>query len=525
MFSNKIKESGVIKMHGKQQFLLMIMDGVGLNDEEKGNAFKEAKTPNIDKIIAKYPNTYVKTSGLAVGLPEGQMGNSEVGHTNIGAGRVVYQELTRITKEIKEGEFFKNKAFLKAIENTKQHKSNLHLIGLVSDGGVHSHIEHLYALLALAKEQNLENVYIHAITDGRDTSPISAAIYLKQLEDKIKEIGVGKISTISGRYFAMDRDNRWDREKLAYDAIANGIGNNFKTVQKAVENSYEAQEFDEFIKPIVITDEKGNAITKVSDNDSIIFFNFRPDRARELTHAFMEKDFNEFETKKMNNLVYVTMTSYDEKFKNVVVAYKPQTLKNTFGEYISNKGYTQLRLAETEKYAHVTFFFNGGEEKEYKGENRCLVSSPKVATYDLKPEMSAYEICNSAVEAIDSKKYDVIIMNFANGDMVGHTGNFEKVVEAVEVLDECVGKVISKIEEVNGEAIVTADHGNCENMIDLKTGEAITSHSTFDVPFIVVSDRVKSIKDGSLCDISPTLLTMIGEDIPKEMTGRSLVEL
>ncbi len=512
-------------MKGKQQFLLMIMDGVGLNDEEKGNAFKTAKTPNIDRCIAKYPNTYVHTSGYAVGLPEGQMGNSEVGHTNIGAGRVVYQELTRISKDIEEGTFFKNEELLNAIEHVKKNENNLHLIGLVSDGGVHSHINHLYALLNLAKEHNLENVYIHAITDGRDTNPISAIDYLKKLEDKIKEIGVGKIATVQGRYYAMDRDNRWDRVKLAYDSIVNGIGNSVKTVQKAVENSYEMQEFDEFIKPIVITDKNDEAIGKIKDNDSVIFFNFRPDRSREITRAIKDVNFKEFETKKIENLMYVTMTSYDEKFTYVKVAYKPQVLTNTLGEYISNKGYTQLRLAETEKYAHVTFFFNGGEEKAYEGEDRCLINSPDVATYDLKPEMSAREITEKAIEAIDSKKYDCIIMNYANGDMVGHTGNFEKVVEAVEVLDECVGKVISKIEEVNGEALITADHGNCEYMVDLKTGEAITSHSTFDVPLIVVSNRVKSIENGKLSDISPTLISMMGEEIPEEMTGKNLLEL
>ena len=511
-------------MKGKQQFLLMIMDGVGLNDEEKGNAFKLAKTPNIDKFIAKYPNTHIKTSGYEVGLPEGQMGNSEVGHTNIGAGRIVYQELTRISKEIQDGDFFNNKSLLKAIEHAKENNSKLHLIGLVSDGGVHSHINHLYALLKLAKDHDLKQVYIHAITDGRDTNPISAIDYLKKLEDKIREIGVGKIATIEGRYYAMDRDNRWDRVKLAYDALVYGKGNNFKTVQKSVENSYEMQEFDEFIKPIVITDDKEVPVGNIEDNDSVIFFNYRPDRAREITSSFTEESFDGFEIKKINNLMYVTMTSYDEKFKNVLVAYNPQTLKNTFGEYLSNHEYTQLRLAETEKYAHVTFFFNGGQEKEYNGEDRYLIESPKVATYDLKPEMSAKEITKKAIEAIDSKKYECIIMNFANGDMVGHTGNFEKVVEAVEVLDKCVGKVISKIEEVNGEAIITADHGNCEYMLDLKTGEAITSHSTFDVPLIVVSNRVKSLKDGRLCDITPTLLSMMGESIPEEMTGVNLIE-
>ncbi len=508
-----------------RQYLLMIMDGVGINEEEKGNAFSLANTPNLDNLFEKYPNTRIKTSGMAVGLPQGQMGNSEVGHTNIGAGRIVYQELTRITMEIQNGSFYNNQELLKAMQNAKLNNSALHLIGLVSDGGVHSHINHLYALLEMAKKENIEKVYIHAILDGRDTPPTSAVDFLKELEDKIKDIGVGKIATISGRYYAMDRDNRWERVKLAYDAIANGIGNKFKTVQKAVETSYEAQEFDEFVKPIVITGENDEAIATVNDNDSIIYFNFRPDRARELTKAFTLDDFNEFPTKAIKNLVFVTMTQYDEKFKNVLVAYKPQVLKNTFGEYISKLGYTQLRLAETEKYAHVTFFFNGGNEDTYNGESRCLVPSPKVATYDLKPEMSAYEVTDNAIKAIESKEYDVIIMNYANGDMVGHTGNLDKTIEAVEALDDCIGKVISKIEEVNGEALITADHGNCECMVDLKTGEPITSHSTLDVPLIVVSNRVKSVKSGRLCDLTPTLLTLMGEKIPEEMTGENLVEL
>ena len=511
-------------MHGNKQYILMIMDGVGLNDESKGNAFKLANTPNLDKLISKYPNTYIATSGMAVGLPEGQMGNSEVGHTNIGAGRIVYQDLTRITKEINDGDFFKNEEFLKAIENVKNNNSSLHLMGLLSDGGVHSHNSHLYALLKLAKEQGVENVYIHAFLDGRDTPPTSAIEYLKELEEKIKEIGVGKIVTLAGRYYAMDRDKRWDREKLAYDAMVNGIGNKFKTVQKAVENSYEAQEFDEFVKPIVITDEEGNEIAKIKDKDSVIFFNFRPDRAREITRTLVDNDFNEFETKKLD-LYYVCFTQYDETMPNVQIAFKKELLKNTFGEYISNKGLTQLRIAETEKYAHVTFFFNGGEEKQYKGEDRILVASPKVATYDLKPEMSAYEVTDKIIDAIESKKYDVIIMNYANGDMVGHTGIIEKAIEAVEALDTCVGKVISKLEEVGGEALITADHGNCEYMLDLKTGEPITSHSTFDVPLIVVSDRVKALKNGRLCDLAPTLLALMGEEKPSEMTGESLVEL
>ena len=498
--------------------MLMILDGFGENSNKDGNAVELANTPNIDRLMKIWPTTDIHASELSVGLPEGQMGNSEVGHTNIGAGRIVYQELTKITKSIEDGDFF-------SIENCKKNNSKLHILGLVSDGGVHSHIRHLFAILELAKRKDFENVYVHCFTDGRDTAPTSGESYIAQLEEKMKEKGVGKIATISGRFYAMDRDKRWDREKLAYDAMVNGIGNKFKTVQKAVENSYEAQEFDEFVKPIVITDEEGNEIAKIKDKDSVIFFNFRPDRARQIVRVITEPDFSEFETVKMNNLYFVTMTEYDETLSHVHVAYKPQALKNTLGEVLSNRGYTQVRCAETEKYAHVTFFFNGGEEKQYKGEDRILVASPKVATYDLKPEMSAYEVTDKIIDAIESKKYDVIIMNYANGDMVGHTGIIEKAIEAVEALDTCVGKVISKLEEVGGEALITADHGNCEYMLDLKTGEAITSHSTFDVPLIVVSDRVKSLKNGRLCDLAPTLLALMGEEKPSEMTGESLVEL
>lgn len=512
-------------MKGKQH-LIMILDGVGLNDETQGNAFKLANKPNIDKYIIKYPNTYLECSGLAVGLPEGQMGNSEVGHTNIGAGRIIYQELTRITKEIEEKRFFENKELKQAVLNAKNNNSALHLMGLVSDGGVHSHIKHLYALLELAKQNDLKNVYVHAFLDGRDTAPTSAIDYLKQLEEKIKELGVGKIATVVGRYYAMDRDKRYDRVKLAYDLLVSGVGAKFKTVQKAVENSYETEEFDEFVKPIVITNDEGEPTAKIKDNDSVIFFNYRPDRARQMVHALTDPSFTGFEREVTpKNLTFVTMTQYDETLENVLVAYRPEKISNTIGEYISKLGYTQLRIAETEKYAHVTFFFNGGEEKEYQNEDRILVQSPKVATYDLKPEMSAAEVTEKVVEAIEAKKYDLIIMNYANGDMVGHSGNLEKTIKAIEVLDECVGKVISKIEEVKGEALITADHGNSEYMLDLKTGEPITSHSTFDVPLIVVSDRIKDIHNGKLCDISPTMLHLMGLDIPEEMTGTSLVEL
>ncbi len=511
----------------KKQHILIIMDGIGLNDDEEGNAFKHAKTPNIDRLINEYPNASLECKGLAVGLPVGQMGNSEVGHMSIGAGRVIYQDLTLITKEIEEGKFFNNKALLRAINHVKENNSDLHLMGLVSDGGVHSHIDHLYALLRLAKEHNINRVYVHAFTDGRDTPTTSGMDYLKKLEEKIKEVGVGKIATIAGRYYAMDRDNRWEREQLAYNAMIFGEGTKFKSVQKAIENSYEAQEFDEFIKPIVIVDEENNAIGRIKDNDAVIFFNFRPDRAREITRAITDDVFDGFDRRKgkIRNLEFITMTEYDETIKNVTVAYKKEPIVNTLGEYISKKGKTQLRIAETEKYAHVTFFFNGGEEKTYRGEERILIPSPHVNTYDEKPEMSAYEVTDKVLEAMESKKYDLIIMNFANGDMVGHTGNYEKAIKAVEAVDDCLGKIISLLENLGGEAIVTADHGNCEQMIDLKNGEAITSHTTNRVPVIAISKRVKGIESGALTDLAPTMLTLMGIEKPNEMTGKSLIRL
>lgn len=509
-----------------RQYLLMIMDGVGLNDEEKGNAFKLANTPNIDKYISKYPNTYVATSGMAVGLPEGQMGNSEVGHTNIGAGRIVYQELTRITKEINEGKFFENSELKNAMDNAKKEGKALHIVGLLSDGGVHSHIDHLFALLKMAKNNGLENVYVHAILDGRDTPPTSAIEYVKELEEKMKEIGIGKIATLTGRYYAMDRDNRWERVKLAYDAMANGIGNFFKTAQKAIETSYEIQEFDEFVKPIVMVGEDGKPLGNVKNGDSIIYFNFRPDRARELTKAFMLEDFNGFEREKIQDLTFVTMTKYDDSIKNVGIAYKPVELKNTLGEYLSNNGYTQLRIAETEKYAHVTFFFNGGVEDPNVDEFRLLVNSPKdVPTYDLKPEMSAPEVGMDLVEAIKSDKYDVIVINFANPDMVGHTGVIPAAVKAVEKVDELVGKAVQAVKDVDGVLFICADHGNAEKMIDYETGAPHTAHTTNPVPFILVNyDEAYTLREGGrLCDIAPTLIEIMGMEKPAEMTGESLL--
>jgi len=510
-----------------KQYILMVLDGVGLNDDETGNAFKQAKTPNIDRFIARYPNAYLKTSGLSVGLPEGQMGNSEVGHTTIGSGRVVYQDLTMITEKIRSGEFYKNKVLIDTMEHVKRNDSKLHIFGLLSDGGVHSHIEHIYALIDMAKQENVKEVYIHAFMDGRDTPPTSGVDYIRALENKCKELELGRVSTICGRFYAMDRDKRWDRIEAAYNAMTLGEGKHSKTAERAVENSYECQEFDEFIKPIVIVDDENHPIGLVESKDAVIFANFRPDRAREISHAFTDYTFTDFIRKsgKLTNLRYVSMTEYDETLESVKVEYKKEEIKETLGEFLAKRGYTQLRIAETEKYAHVTFFFNGGEEKEYNGESRILVPSPKVATYDLKPEMAAYEVTERLIEEMDKKIHDVIVVNYANGDMVGHTGNLEAAIKAVEVLDECVGKVIEKLVSLGGEAIIIADHGNCEQMIDLNTGEPITSHSTFDVPVIVISDRVKAIEPGSLSDIAPSLLELMGLNKPKEMTGSSIIKV
>ena len=501
--------------------MLMILDGFGDNPNKDGNAIKLANTPNIDKLIKKYPNTDIYTSGKYVGLPDGQMGNSEVGHTNIGAGRIVYQELTRITKAIEDGDFFSNPELVEAIENCKKNNSKLHILGLLSDGGVHSHIRHLFAILELAKRKDFENVYVHCFMDGRDTPPTSGESYIMKLEEKMKEKGVGKIATISGRFYAMDRDKRWNRVQKAYDAIVNGEGIKVTSAISAIEGSYQKEVFDEFVEPTVIC-QNNEPIAKIEENDSVVFFNFRPDRARELTRAIVDKDFNEFETKKMN-LCYVCFTQYDETMPKVKIAFKPETLKNTFGEYISKKGLTQLRIAETEKYAHVTFFFNGGEEKQYPGEDRILVPSPKVETYDMKPEMSAYEVTDKVVEAINSKKYDCIILNYANPDMVGHTGILEAAIKAVETVDECVGRVVEAIKTNDGILIITADHGNCEQMIDYKTGEPHTAHTNNPVPLILVGKEDVKLKEGKLADLAPTMLELMGLEKPEEMTGESII--
>lgn len=506
---------------------LIILDGFGVRQETKGNAIKISGIPQISRLMGKYPNTTLGASGMAVGLPEGQMGNSEVGHLNIGAGRIVYQELTRITKSIQDGDFFEKKEFMDAIENVAVHKSNLHLFGLISDGGVHSHQEHLYALLELAKRKGLQNVYIHCFMDGRDVPPMSGKDYILQLEDEIKRIGTGKIATVMGRYYAMDRDNRWERVVLAYDAMTSGIGRIAESAAEAMQQSYDDGDTDEFVKPTVVM-EAGKPVATIGKNDSIIFFNFRPDRAREITRSFIENDFSGFERKRgYFPVYYVCFTQYDKTFQNVYVAFKPSTLENTFGEYISKHNKTQLRIAETEKYAHVTFFFNGGVEKPYPNEDRVLIPSPKVPTYDLKPEMSACEVAAEAEKRVLSGNYDVMVLNFANPDMVGHTGILEAAVQAVDTVDKCVGNVIEAVLKTGGEAVITADHGNAEIMIDAATGEPFTAHSTDRVPFILISERFGKCtlrKDGILADIAPTMLELLGMEKPAEMTGKSLIE-
>ena len=502
--------------------MLMILDGFGINENDNANAIKIANTPNIDRLMKTCPTCKMYTSGLNVGLPDGQMGNSEVGHTNIGAGRIVYQELTRITKSIEDGDFFSNPEFVKAIEYCKEHNSKLHIMGLLSDGGVHSHIRHLYALLELAKRKDFENVYVHCFMDGRDTPPSSGETYITELESKMKEKGVGKIATISGRFYSMDRDKRWQRIEKAYRALVYGEGEKATSAITAIEDSYQKDVFDEFMLPTVIMN--GNEpVAKIEKNDAVIFFNYRTDRAREITRTLVDKDFNEFEVNKDLNLFYVCMTTYDETMPNVVVAFKQEDLKNTFGEYVSNQGLKQLRIAETEKYAHVTFFFNGGKEEQYEGEDRILVPSPKVETYDMKPEMSAYEVTEKLLDAINSKKYDTIILNYANPDMVGHTGNLEAAVKAVETVDECVGKVVEAVEAQNGVLIITADHGNIEQMVDYKTGEPHTAHTTNPVPLMLVGMENVKLRDGILADLAPTMLDIMNLEKPKEMTGKSII--
>ena len=511
----------------KSPIALIILDGYGINETVQGNAIKAATTPNLDSYFADYPNTILYASGMSVGLPEGQMGNSEVGHTNIGAGRVVYQELTRITKSIKDGDFFENAALIKAVENCKKNDSAIHFMGLLSDGGVHSHIEHLFGLIDFAKTAGLKKVYVHAIMDGRDVSPTSGAGFLAKLQEKLDETGVGEIATVIGRYYAMDRDTNWDRVEKAYDAIVRSTGVMCEDVQAMMKKSYETLDengaaiTDEFIRPAVVT-KNGAPVGKISANDSVVCFNFRPDRAREITRTLVDPEFKGF-NRELLPLYYVCMTQYDASMPNVEVAFKPESLTNTFGEYISKKGLKQLRIAETEKYAHVTFFFNGGVENVYEGEDRKLIASPKVATYDMQPEMSAYKVADACVELINEDKYDCIILNFANCDMVGHTGVFDAAKAAVEAVDKCLGKVVDALMAKDGKILITADHGNADCMVDPETNDVFTAHTTNPVPLIVMGAGDVELKKGKLADLTPTMLDLMGLDKPAEMTGESLL--
>ena len=499
--------------------LLCILDGWGISDNKEYDATYKANTPNFDNYFKNMSSTTLHADGLSVGLPEGQMGNSEVGHLNIGAGRIVYQELTRINKSIDEGDFFKNEEFLKAIDHVKENNSNMHIWGLVSPGGVHSSMKHLKALIKLMADSGLKNVYIHAFLDGRDTPPKSAYMYLDEIEEELKKYNLPKIATIVGRYWAMDRDKRWDRVQKAYDCLTLREGIKEDSSNSAINNSYRNEITDEFVEPAVISD------VPVGDNDSVIFFNYRPDRAREITRAFNEEGFDGFERKKIvKNLYYVCMTQYDETF-DVPVAFRPQVLVNILGDVLDNNNIKQFRTAETEKYAHITFFFNGGVEKSGKLEQRALVNSPKVATYDMKPEMSAYEVCDNVLKALDNEEYGFILVNFANPDMVGHTGVMEAAIKACEAVDTCVGKIAKKALENNVTMLITADHGNAEVMFNPETNAPQTAHTTNRVPFIVVSkDKYELNDEGALCDIAPTVLDILGLSKPSEMTGKSMIK-
>lgn len=505
----------------KKPIVLMILDGFGYRAEEYGNAIAQAKTPNWDKLWSECPHTLLGASGMDVGLPDGQMGNSEVGHTNIGAGRIVYQELTRITKSILDGDFFENEALLGAVENCKKNGSALHVMGLLSDGGVHSHISHLYAILKLAQENGLDKVYLHCFLDGRDVPPRSGADFLRALQGEIDRVGCGQIATVMGRYYAMDRDNRWERVQQAYDAIVLGAGKQVSDPVQAVEESYGQDVTDEFIVPMVCGED-----TKVKENDSVIFYNFRPDRAREITRTFVDPAFDGFvRNNPPKGLYFVCMTQYDATMPNVQVAFRAEELTNTFGDYISSKGLKQLRIAETEKYPHVTFFFNGGVETPYNGEDRALIPSPKVATYDMQPEMSAYLVTEELLKRLDSDFYDVIILNYANCDMVGHTGVMDAAIKAVEVVDDCVGQIVDKVKAMDGVVLITADHGNADQMYE-PDGSPFTAHTTNLVPLIAVNVGDVTLLaegEGKLADLSPTMLKLLGLEQPKEMSGRSII--
>ena len=508
----------------KRPTVLVIFDGFGLREETEHNAIALADTPVLDRLMKECPFVKGNASGLAVGLPEGQMGSSEVGHLNIGAGRIVYQDLVRITKSIEDGDFFENDALLKAMNNAREKGTALHIYGLVSDGGVHSHNAHLYALLELAKRQGLEKVYVHCFTDGRDTPPESGKDYIKELEDQMARIGCGEIATVGGRYYAMDRDNRWDRVEKAYRAMTLGEGVTANSAVEAVTQSYAKGETDEFIQPTVVMKD-GAPVATIDDGDSIIFFNFRPDRARELTRTFCCDDFDSFDRGPRKQVTYVCFTDYDVTIPNKSVAFDKLTIVNTLGEWLAANGMKQARIAETEKYAHVTFFFNGGVEAPNEGEDRFLIPSPEVATYDLQPEMSAPEVCDTLVEKIQSGEYDVIIANFANSDMVGHTGVEDATIEAIACLDECLGRVVEAVEAVDGQLFICADHGNAEAMVNPETGDPLTAHSINPVPFILVNyDPAYTLREGGcLADIAPTLLEMMGLEKPAEMTGESLL--
>lgn len=511
----------------KQPIVLVIMDGYGLSTPKFGNAIDIANASVIDNLIKNYPNTTLGASGMSVGLPEGQMGNSEVGHLNMGAGRIVYQDLTRITKEIQDGEFFENQELLSAIKSAKEAGKKLHLYGLLSDGGVHSHITHLYALLKMCKLNDFSNVYVHCFLDGRDVAPKSGADFIKALEEKMQEIGVGEVATVSGRYYAMDRDNRWDRVEKAYDALTIGAGVKTESAVDAVKQSYENGVTDEFVLPTNVC-KNGKPIGLIESGDSIVFFNFRPDRAREITRAFTVESFDGFERKSgFLAPYYVGFSTYDATFENVKVAFKKIKLTNTLGKFLSDKGYKQLRIAETEKYAHVTFFFNGGIEAPEKNEVRDLINSPKVATYDMQPEMSAIEVTDKVLEELSTNEFDVVILNYANCDMVGHTGILDAAVTAVKTVEACVSKVVDKVLSMGGSLLITADHGNADRMFEDESGEKpFTAHTTNPVPFILVSDSYKNAKlreGGVLADIAPTLLEILGEEKPVEMTGESLI--
>ena len=508
----------------KKPVVLMVLDGYGLSSNPEGNAIAMAETPVMDKLMKECPFVEGQASGMAVGLPDGQMGNSEVGHMNIGAGRIIYQDLTRITKAIDDGDFFQNEVLLQAMENCKKNNSDLHLWGLLSDGGVHSHITHLYGLLEMAKKNGLSNVYVHAFLDGRDTPPASGKSFVEALQQKMDEIGVGKIASLSGRYYAMDRDNNWDRVEKAYNSLVKGEGVQATDAVQAMADSYANDVTDEFVLPTVIV-ENGAPLSVVKPNDSVIFFNFRPDRAREMTKAFCDDKFTGFD-RQFLPLTFVCFKDYDETIPNKLIAFQKEEITNTFGEFLAANGLKQLRLAETEKYAHVTFFFNGGVEDPNVDEFRLLVNSPKdVATYDLKPEMSAPEVGMDLVEAIKSDKYDVIVINFANPDMVGHTGVIPAAVKAVERVDELVGEAVKAVEETDGVMFICADHGNAEKMLDYETGKPHTAHTTNPVPFILVNagEGVSLREGGCLADIAPTLIDIMGLEQPKEMTGKSLI--